>query len=138
MLSNSQLVSSVYNIADYDEIGDTETHGFTQNLDKIQFLTPEDPFIYYLAGSLYTYGLEDVSILHGYYHTENYNLKLYITQNLDNRCKTGIWVIWNRYVDIITHTTKREHEARVHIYDRYCMELYEDNNYDYDEKAFYK
>ena len=150
MLSTSELIkccSSVNSMGDYDEIADIHTNKFTENLDKIEFLTSEHPFMFYLGGFLH--GVEEVIILHGYYRKNDFTLKIYINmtserntssipgnrKSIDSNCKAGIAIAWNSYVDRIHH---HGGDHSVSIYNRYCGELYQENDYDNDPKEFYK
>lgn len=137
MLSTSEIMKccSVYSIGDYDEIGDIHTKKFSMNLDKIEVLNPEHPFMFYLGGFLHE--VEEVLILHGYYRKDDFTLKIYINgaNELHQRCKAGISVAWNNYVNRILH---HGGDHSVSIYNRYCGELYEANDYDNDPKEFYK
>ena len=91
--------------------------------------------MFYLGGFLHE--VEDVIILHGYYRKDDFTLKIYIneTNKLHQRCKTGIAIAWNSYVDRIHH---HGGDHSVSIYNRYCGELYQENDYDNDPKEFYK
>lgn len=148
MFTTEELKNRYHRLCDYDEIGDLETEVFTKNLDKIEFLTENHPFLVYLDAFLH--GLEYPTILHGYYKKDNYNLKLFIDDTsavskssipgnkrpIHPNCKTGIWVAWNKYVE--RFTPGFPDECRVSLYDRYCGELYEMNDYEHDSKEFYK
>lgn len=135
MLSTSEIMKCCGSIGDYDEIGDIRTNKFTEYLDKIEFLTPEHPFMFYLGGFLHE--VEEVIILHGYYSKDDFTLKIYIneTNKLHQRCKAGFGIAWNSYVNRIHH---HGGEHSVSIYNRYCGQLYEENDYDNDPKEFYK
>lgn len=136
MLSNKEFTQlrSIYSTCDYDEIGDIETDGFTKNLDNIEFLTDDHPFIFYLNGFLHN--LVTPKILHGYYKKDDFILKLYINDPIPSYCKTGIHVAWNNYVNHKGY--EGDYHYQVSIYNRYCSELYMENDYDQDPKEFYK
>lgn len=144
MLSTSELIKCCVNsMGDYDDIGDIHTNKFTENLDKIEFLTPEHPFMFYLGGFLHE--VEEIIILHGYYRKDDFTLKIYLNgipasipgnrKSIASNCKAGIGIAWNSYVDRIHH---HGGDHSVSIYNRYCGELYEENDYDNDPKEFYK
>ena len=125
-------LKSFYHFGDYDEIDNLDTKKFTENLDDLQFMDSDHPFIQYLHG--FFHNLVDTTIFHSYYNQNTLTLKMYC-EKLDYPIRIGLWVAWNKFNNILK--VSEDKSLNVEIYDRYCGELYKDN-YHWDDKEFYK
>ena len=125
-------LKSVYNLGDYDEIDNIYTKKFTKNLNDLEFMNSEHPFIRYLDG--FFHNLVDTKIFHSYYNKDTLHLKMYC-EKLDYPIRLGVWVAWNNFNNI--DFGNEDNKICVEIYDRYCGELYRDD-FHWEEKEFYK
>ncbi len=119
----------------YDTIGDINTAGFTQNLDKLTFLDEHDPFIYFLRG--FYHGELPCIILDGF-RSEN-NINLFVEKRCQhNAPMSGIYIAWNKFLNIGAGTNAT---VRVRFYNEayYCSSaLVEDTNVDRNPATFYE
>ena len=121
-------IKSFYHLGDYDEIDDLDTKKFTENLNDLQFMDSDHPFIHYLNGFFHNLIDTTITIFHSYYNKDTLTLKIYC-EKLDYPIRIGIWVAWNKF--------NGDKSLNVEIYDRYCGELYKDN-FHWDDKEFCK
>lgn len=117
------------NVSDYDKIPDLVDTKLFNILDDIEFIGSEHSFIHFMKGFTVLYDSELCkNILHGWYHKETGTSKFLVKYP-------------NETGNILTHTWKLFigcEKTDVYVYGRYCGSIYESNEFDVDEKYFYK
>ena len=101
------------------------TKKFT-DLTDIVILEDDHPFYRFFTG--FTHNMyKDYKIYHGYYHVPTGMAKFFV----QNPIKIGnaLSIAWKKYINTIYYPS---------IYKSYCGELYKSNDYEIDEKVFYK
>jgi hypothetical protein len=120
---------NTHNILDYDKIRDlVDTNLFT-NLDGVEIIDEGHPFIHFLKGL--TVFIDDKiyqNILHGWFHKETATAKFLVT--LPSKVGNFIIYAWKLFIE--------SENADVYIYSRYCGQFYKSNEFEVDEKTFYK
>ena len=119
-------------INDYDiiDIEDNDkpsinTKLFT-DLTDIVILEDDHPFYSFFTG--FTHNMyEDNKIYHGYYHVPTGIAKFYVYYSVE--IGNALSIAWKKYINTIYYPS---------IYKSYCGELYKSNEYEIDEKVFYK
>ena len=135
MTESKTLFDNIYNISDYDEMYIDDkiiyTNKFTENMEQFEIIDANHPFISFLNG--FTHNLFDIKIIHGWFHKRFEQAKFYIKEP----AKYGhcVYIAWEKYCKM---RNRNNIDIKISIYGSYCGNLSESDDFETDEKDFYK
>jgi hypothetical protein len=136
------IQKSIHSKINYDSFEDIKfyTKRFSEHMDEIEIIDFEHKFFVFLSAIT---NLEEIKekIYHCYYHKETKKMKMIVSSTIDRKLLNVIYHAWSKYWKVDFNSSDAGTTVKLNLvtfYSIYCGELYVMDDYELDEKEYYK